>query len=130
MISVVLERYKKIRNFNHLQFKTTFKMAYLHCITLLVVIVSVSANTVGTCLSTYHFDSIIRELTIKINSIMSHCNNEYKSSQLLHSCEEIKKKCPDYFLDYYMLVDSHGHVHQAYCHMETLCNSTGGCLIH
>ena len=66
MISVVLERYKKIRNFNHLQFKTTFKMAYLHCITLLVIIVSVSVSTAGTCLSTYHFDSIIRELTIKL----------------------------------------------------------------
>ena len=101
-------------------------MAYLYCITLLVVIVSVSASTAGTCLSTYHFDSTIRDLTIKINSITPHCNNEYKPSQLLHSCEEIKKKCANCPSNYYMLVDSHGHVRQAYCHMETLCNSTGG----
>ena len=53
-------------------------MAYLYCITLLVVIVSISASTAGTCLSTCHFDSTIRDLTIKINSIMSQCNNEYK----------------------------------------------------
>ena len=85
-------------------------MAYLYVVTLLVVIASVSANTPGTCLSTYHFDSTIRDLTIKINSIMSHCNDKYKPSQLLHSCEEIKKKCPDCPSDYYMLVDSHGHV--------------------
>ena len=25
-----------------------------------------------------------------------------------------------------MLVDSHGHVRQAYRHLKTLCNSTGG----
>ena len=25
-----------------------------------------------------------------------------------------------------MLVDSQGHVHREYCHMETSCNSTGG----
>ena len=64
-------------------------MVYLYCITLLVVIVSVSASAAGTSLSTCHFDSTIRDLTIKINSIMSHCNNEYKPSQFLHICREL-----------------------------------------
>ena len=42
------------------------------------------------------------------------------------SSEEINKKYPDCLSDYYMLVDSQGHVHRKYCHMETSCNSTGG----
>ena len=31
--------------------------------------------------------------------------------------------CPS---DYYVLVDSHGHVRQVYCHMQMLCSSGGG----
>ena len=44
-------------------------------------------------------------------------------SPLLHSCEEIKSRCPS---GYYIIADNCSIAHQVYCYMEELCNSTGG----
>ena len=53
-------------------------------------------------------------------------SDEYTTSSLLHSCEEIKSKWPSSPSDYYIIADSHGHARHVYCYMEELCNSGGG----
>ena len=55
--------------FNHSQFKTTSKMAYIYTVTLLAVIASVSAKIVSSYLSI--IDSSIQNLITKVDFIMS-----------------------------------------------------------
>ena len=45
---------------------------------------------------------------------------------LPHSCEEVKRRCPDCPSNYYIIADNHTLAHHVYCYMEELCNSTGG----
>ena len=45
---------------------------------------------------------------------------------LPHSCEEVKRRCPDCPSDYYIIADNSSIARQVYCYMEELCNSTGG----
>ena len=47
-------------------------------------------------------------------------------STLLHSCEEIKCRCPDCPSGYYIIADNYSITRRVYCYMEELCNSTGG----
>ena len=54
------------------------------------------------------------------------CPNNYCCDSLLPSCEAIHKKWPNNPSGYYNITSNNGSVHQVYCHMESLCNSTGG----
>ena len=45
---------------------------------------------------------------------------------LFTSCEAIHKKWPNNPSGYYNIASNNGSVHRVYCHMESLCNSTGG----
>ena len=54
------------------------------------------------------------------------CPDNYCSDSLLPSCEAIHKKWPNNPSGYYNITGNNGSVHQVYCHMESLCNSTGG----
>ena len=53
------------------------------------------------------------------------CPNNY-CNILPSSCEAIHKKWPNNPSGYYNITSNNGSVHQVYCHMESLCNSTGG----
>ena len=53
------------------------------------------------------------------------CPDNYRDS-LPSSCEAIHKKWPNNPSGYYNITSNNGSVHQVYCHMESLCNSTGG----
>ena len=77
-------------------------------------------------------DLLLRHSNITHNTLTSiddkldDDSDEYTPSPLLHSCEEIKRKCPTSPSDYYVIADSHGRARRVYCHMETLCNSGEG----
>ena len=45
---------------------------------------------------------------------------------LFTSCEAIHKKWPNSPSGYYNIASNNGSVHLVYCHIESLCNSTGG----
>ena len=71
----------------------------------------------------------LQQLDAKLDRLMARANitNLYPpSSSLLHSCEEIKTNWPDSPSDYYIIADTNGHPRHVYCHMESLCNSSGG----
>ena len=76
------------------------------------------------------FDAKIDKLTAKVNHLMTLTNitepTDYPPSPLLHSCQEIKTNWPDSPSDYYIIADTNGHPRHVYCHMESLCNSSGG----
>ena len=52
--------------------------------------------------------------------------DEYTTTPLVHTCEEIKTNWPDSPSDYYTIADSNGHTRHVYCHMEELCGSDEG----
>ena len=54
------------------------------------------------------------------------CPDNYCCDSLLPTCEAIHKKWPNNPSGYYNITSNNGSVHQVYCHMESLCNSTGG----
>ena len=54
------------------------------------------------------------------------CPDNYCCDSLLPSCEAIHKKWPNNPSGYYNITSNNGSVRQVYCHMESLCNSTGG----
>ena len=54
------------------------------------------------------------------------CPDNYCCDSLLPSCEAIHKKWPNNPSGYYNITSNNGSVHQVYCHMESLCDSTGG----
>ena len=54
------------------------------------------------------------------------CPDNYCCDSLPSSCEAIHKKWPNNPSGYYNITSNNGSVHQVYCHMESLCNSTGG----
>ena len=70
----------------------------------------------------------LQQLDTKLDRLMAHANitDLYPPSALLHSCEEINTNWPDSPSDYYIIADTNGHPHHVYCHMESLCNSSGG----
>ena len=49
-----------------------------------------------------------------------------KDDSILSSCEAIHKKWPNNPSGYYNIASNNGSVHLVYCHMKSLCNSTGG----
>ena len=64
-------------------------------------------------------------LQLLMNSSGSSENSEeYPSSPLLHSCEEIKSTWPDSPSDYYIIADTAGHARHVYCNMERLCGDS------
>ena len=73
-------------------------------------------------------DINIIQIKAKLDRLMARANNTdlYPPSPLLHSCEEIKINWPDSPSDYYIIADTNGHLRHVYCHMESLCNSSGG----
>ena len=108
-----------------------------------------TASTPNTCVVNKELKSLVKQLTIiiesqskqitKISSQLDHLNRAVRNktcplddegedhfSPLLHSCEEIKSKWPSSPSDYYIIADSHGHARHVYCYMEELCRSTGG----
>ena len=54
------------------------------------------------------------------------CPDNYCCDSLPSSCEAIHKKWPNNPSGYYNITSNNSSVHQVYCHMESLCNSTGG----
>ena len=77
----------------------------------------------------------ISEITDSIDSLTDAVSNitfpecpcEKQDHYLLFtSCEAIHKKWPNNPSGYYNIASKNGSVHQMYCHMESLCNSTGG----
>ena len=76
-----------------------------------------------------------RQISMIINSIDSltdavsniscpehHCEKQ----EYLTSCEGILRQWPNSPSGYYNIASNNGSVHQVYCHMESLCNSSGG----
>ena len=70
----------------------------------------------------------LQQLEAKLDHLMARANitDVYPPSSLLHSCEEIKTNWPDSPSDYYIIADTNRHPRHVYCHMESLCNSSGG----
>ena len=70
----------------------------------------------------------LQQLDAKLDRLMVHANitDLYPPSSLLHFCEEINTNWPDSPSDYYIIADTNGHPRHIYCHMESLCNSSGG----
>ena len=70
----------------------------------------------------------LQQLDAKLDHLIAHSNitDLYPPSPLLHSCEEVITNWPDSPSDYYIIADTNGHPRQVYCHMESLCNSSGG----
>ena len=66
----------------------------------------------------------LHSLTDAVSNIS--CPDNYCCDSLLPSCEAIHKKWPNNPSGYYNITSNNGSVHQVYCHMESLCNSTGG----
>ena len=77
----------------------------------------------------------ISEITDSIDSLTDAVSNitfpecpcEKQDHYLLFtSCEAIVRQWPYSPSGYYNIASNNGSVHQMYCHMESLCNSTGG----
>ena len=70
----------------------------------------------------------MNQIEAKLDRLMARANitDLYPPSSLLHSCEEIKINWSDSPSDYYVIADTKGHPRHVYCHMESLCNSSGG----
>ena len=73
-------------------------------------------------------ESLLQAIIKKIDDDSHQLNrsNEYPTSRIFHSCEEIKTSWLDSPSDYYTVADSNGHIRQVYCHMEELCGSDEG----
>ena len=70
----------------------------------------------------------MNQIEAKLDRLMARANitDLYPPSSLLYSCEEIITNWPDSPSDYYIIADTNGHPRHVYCHMESLCNSSGG----
>ena len=74
----------------------------------------------------------ISEMADSIDSLTNTVSNisclgvSNEDESLPSSCEAIHKKWPNNPSGYYNITSNNGSVHQVYCHMESLCNSTGG----
>ena len=74
----------------------------------------------------------ISEIVDSIDSLADAVSNisclgvSKKDDSILSSCEAIHKKWPNNPSGYYNIASNHGSVHLVYCHMKSLCNSTGG----
>ena len=77
----------------------------------------------------------ISEITDSIDSLADAVSNitfpeppceKQDNYSLVTSCEAVHKKWPNNPSGYYNIASNNGSVHLVYCHMESLCNSTGG----
>ena len=74
----------------------------------------------------------ISEMADSIDSLTNAVSNisclgvSNEDDSLPSSCEAIHKKWLNNPSGYYNITSNNGSVHQVYCHMESLCNSTGG----
>ena len=74
----------------------------------------------------------ISEMADSIDSLTNAVSNisclgvSNEDDSLPSSCAAIHKKWPNNPSGYYNITSNNGSVHQVYCHMESLCNSTGG----
>ena len=89
-----------------------------------------STTTIQTqgCNNCKGIEHKLQQIDAKLDRLMARVNitNPYSPSPFLHSCEEINTNWPDSPSGYYIIADTNGHPRHVYCHMESLCNSSGG----